>query len=195
VLMLAVEKPRSGLRATSASARRRFALEVARRRDRGDCRRQRCGQDHAHSQPSPECSVPLRGPHHAARQDQSRACRPIRCATSASARFAEGRQVVSEPDVCCRPLEMGAMLPARRKHEQARNLERIFPRCFHGSPRGKRRRRVRCLAASSHMLAIGRCLMGKPDLVMFRQSRPLGPCSHHRAGHAADHPRPQPRWD
>ena len=42
------------------------------------------------------------------------------------------------------------------------------------------------------MLAIGRCLMGAPELVMFDEPS-LGLGAGRRAGRARDHPRAQPR--
>jgi branched-chain amino acid transport system ATP-binding protein len=62
-------------------------------------------------------------------------------------------------------LEMGAMLP-RARADQAQNLERmfgLFPRLAEraGQAAGT------LSGGEQQMLAIGRCLMGKPDLVMF----------------------------
>ena len=77
---------------------------------------------------------------------------------------AEGRQVFPTLTVL-ENLEMGAMLP-RARAEQAQNLERVialFPKLAE--------RKVQAAGTLSggeqQMLAIGRCLMGKPDLVMF----------------------------
>jgi branched-chain amino acid transport system ATP-binding protein len=60
---------------------------------------------------------------------------------------------------------MGAMLP-RARADQAQNLERmfgLFPRLAEraGQAAGT------LSGGEQQMLAIGRCLMGKPDLVMF----------------------------
>ena len=77
---------------------------------------------------------------------------------------AEGRQIFPNMSVV-ENLEMGAMLPRARKLK-ARNLEHIyglFPRLkeragqFAGTLSG----------GEQQMLAIGRCLMGAPELVMF----------------------------
>jgi len=77
---------------------------------------------------------------------------------------AEGRQIFPNMSVL-ENLEMGAMLPRARKLK-ARNLEHIyglFPRLkeragqFAGTLSG----------GEQQMLAIGRCLMGAPELVMF----------------------------
>jgi branched-chain amino acid transport system ATP-binding protein len=77
---------------------------------------------------------------------------------------AEGRQVF--PTLTVREnLEMGAMLP-RARAEQAQNLERVlamFPRL--GERAGQAAGTLS--GGEQQMLAIGRCLMGKPDLVMF----------------------------
>jgi branched-chain amino acid transport system ATP-binding protein len=77
---------------------------------------------------------------------------------------AEGRQVFPTLTVL-ENLEMGAMLP-RARAEQARNLERVFglfPKLAErtGQAAGT------LSGGEQQMLAIGRCLMGKPDLVMF----------------------------
>ncbi|MCB1540365.1 MAG: ABC transporter ATP-binding protein [Rhodoblastus sp.] len=77
---------------------------------------------------------------------------------------AEGRQIFPNMSVV-ENLEMGAMLPRARKLK-ARNLEHVyslFPRLkersgqFAGTLSG----------GEQQMLAIGRCLMGAPELVMF----------------------------
>jgi branched-chain amino acid transport system ATP-binding protein len=77
---------------------------------------------------------------------------------------AEGRQVFPTLTVF-ENLEMGAMLP-RARAEQAQNLERVFglfPKLAEraGQAAGT------LSGGEQQMLAIGRCLMGKPDLVMF----------------------------
>ena len=77
---------------------------------------------------------------------------------------AEGRQVFPTLTVL-ENLEMGAMLP-RARADQAQNLERmfaLFPRLAEraGQAAGT------LSGGEQQMLAIGRCLMGKPDLVMF----------------------------
>ena len=77
---------------------------------------------------------------------------------------AEGRQVFPTLTVL-ENLEMGAMLP-RARADQPRNLERVFamfPRLAEraGQAAGT------LSGGEQQMLAIGRCLMGKPDLVMF----------------------------
>lgn len=77
---------------------------------------------------------------------------------------AEGRQVFPTLSIS-ENLDMGAMLP-RAKANRARNRERVlelFPRL---------RERLSQAAGTlsggeQQMLAIGRCLMGAPDLVMF----------------------------
>ena len=78
--------------------------------------------------------------------------------------MAEGRQVFPTLTVL-ENLEMGAMLP-RARADQAQNLERmfaLFPRLAErdGQAAGT------LSGGEQQMLAIGRCLMGKPDLVMF----------------------------
>jgi branched-chain amino acid transport system ATP-binding protein len=77
---------------------------------------------------------------------------------------AEGRQVFPSLTVL-ENLEMGAMLP-RARAEQAKNLERIFA-MFPRLDERKSQAAGTLSGGEQQMLAIGRCLMGKPDLVMF----------------------------
>lgn len=77
---------------------------------------------------------------------------------------AEGRQVFPTLSVA-ENLAMGAMIPRARRHK-ARNLERVyamFPRLLEraGQAAGT------LSGGEQQMLAIGRCLMGEPELVMF----------------------------
>lgn len=77
---------------------------------------------------------------------------------------AEGRQVFPTLTVI-ENLAMGAMLP-RARESKARNLERVlalFPKLAErrAQPAGT------LSGGEQQMLAIGRCLMGAPDLVMF----------------------------
>jgi branched-chain amino acid transport system ATP-binding protein len=77
---------------------------------------------------------------------------------------AEGRQVFPTLTVL-ENLEMGAMLP-RARAEQSQNLARVlalFPRLAER----KEQAAGTLSGGEQQMLAIGRCLMGKPDLVMF----------------------------
>ena len=77
---------------------------------------------------------------------------------------AEGRQVFPSLTVL-ENLEMGAMLP-RARAEQAKNLERMFA-MFPRLDERKSQAAGTLSGGEQQMLAIGRCLMGKPDLVMF----------------------------
>ena len=77
---------------------------------------------------------------------------------------AEGRQVFPTLTVL-ENLEMGAMLP-RARAEQAQNLERVFA-LFPKLAERKGQAAGTLSGGEQQMLAIGRCLMGKPDLVMF----------------------------
>ena len=77
---------------------------------------------------------------------------------------AEGRQVFPRLSVA-ENLDVGAMIPRARAGRLA-NLERVyamFPRL------GERRRQSAgtLSGGEQQMLAIGRCLMGSPDLIMF----------------------------
>jgi branched-chain amino acid transport system ATP-binding protein len=77
---------------------------------------------------------------------------------------AEGRQVFPSLSVL-ENLEMGAMLPRARANAK-RRLEEVFamfPRLAerHGQLAGT------MSGGEQQMLAIGRCLMGEPDLIMF----------------------------
>jgi branched-chain amino acid transport system ATP-binding protein len=77
---------------------------------------------------------------------------------------AEGRQVFPTLTVL-ENLEMGAMLP-RARAEQAQNLDRVFA-LFPKLAERKAQAAGTLSGGEQQMLAIGRCLMGKPDLVMF----------------------------
>jgi branched-chain amino acid transport system ATP-binding protein len=77
---------------------------------------------------------------------------------------AEGRQVFPTLTVL-ENLEMGAMLP-RARTQQAQNLERVFA-LFPKLAERKAQAAGTLSGGEQQMLAIGRCLMGKPDLVMF----------------------------
>jgi branched-chain amino acid transport system ATP-binding protein len=77
---------------------------------------------------------------------------------------AEGRQVFPTLTVL-ENLEMGAMLP-RARAEQAQNLERVFA-LFPKLAERKAQAAGTLSGGEQQMLAISRCLMGKPDLVMF----------------------------
>ena len=77
---------------------------------------------------------------------------------------AEGRQVFPSLSVA-ENLAMGAMIPRAHRHK-ARNLDRVyamFPRLLEraGQAAGT------LSGGEQQMLAIGRCLMGEPELVMF----------------------------
>src|SRR5438046_6249607 len=77
---------------------------------------------------------------------------------------AEGRQVFPTLSVA-ENLDMGAMIP-RAQEQRARNLERVltlFP--ILAERRGQAAGTLS--GGEQQMLAIGRCLMGAPDLVMF----------------------------
>jgi branched-chain amino acid transport system ATP-binding protein len=77
---------------------------------------------------------------------------------------AEGRQVFPTLTVL-ENLEMGAMLP-RARADRAQNLERVFA-LFPKLAERKSQAAGTLSGGEQQMLAIGRCLMGKPDLVMF----------------------------
>ena len=77
---------------------------------------------------------------------------------------AEGRQVFPSLSVA-ENLAMGAMIPRAHRHK-ARNLERVyamFPRLLERSGQAS----GTLSGGEQQMLAIGRCLMGEPELVMF----------------------------
>ncbi len=77
---------------------------------------------------------------------------------------AEGRQVFPTLTVL-ENLEMGAMLP-RARAERSQNLERVLA-LFPKLAERKGQAAGTLSGGEQQMLAIGRCLMGKPDLVMF----------------------------
>jgi branched-chain amino acid transport system ATP-binding protein len=77
---------------------------------------------------------------------------------------AEGRQIFPTLTVL-ENLEMGALLP-RARADQAENLERMFV-LFPRLAERKSQAAGTLSGGEQQMLAVGRCLMGKPDLVMF----------------------------
>jgi branched-chain amino acid transport system ATP-binding protein len=77
---------------------------------------------------------------------------------------AEGRQVFPSLTVL-ENLEVGAMLP-RARDELTRNLERMFA-MFPRLDERKSQAAGSLSGGEQQMLAIARCLMAKPDLVMF----------------------------
>ena len=77
---------------------------------------------------------------------------------------AEGRQVFPTLSVL-ENLEMGAML-ARARADQARHLDHVFA-LFPKLAERKGQAAGTLSGGEQQMLAIGRCLMGNPDLVMF----------------------------
>ena len=77
---------------------------------------------------------------------------------------AEGRQVFPSLSVA-ENLEMGAMLP-RARATRARNLKRVYAMFPNLSERSHQLAGT-LSGGEQQMLAIGRCLMGAPDLVMF----------------------------
>jgi branched-chain amino acid transport system ATP-binding protein len=77
---------------------------------------------------------------------------------------AEGRQVFPTLTVA-ENLEMGALLPRARAH-QKENLERVLA-LFPVLAERRSQAAGTLSGGEQQMLAIGRCLMGQPDLVMF----------------------------
>lgn len=77
---------------------------------------------------------------------------------------AEGRQIFPTLSVA-ENLEMGAMLPRARAH-RARNRERVLT-MFPILAERARQAAGTLSGGEQQMLAIGRCLMGEPELVMF----------------------------
>jgi branched-chain amino acid transport system ATP-binding protein len=77
---------------------------------------------------------------------------------------AEGRQVFPTLTVA-ENLAMGAMLP-RAREERERNLEKVFA-LFPILTERRQQAAGTLSGGEQQMLAIGRCLMGAPDLVMF----------------------------
>ena len=77
---------------------------------------------------------------------------------------AEGRQVFPTLSVA-ENLDMGAMLP-RARAARAKNLERVFA-LFPMLAERLRQAAGTLSGGEQQMLAIGRCLMGAPELVMF----------------------------
>jgi branched-chain amino acid transport system ATP-binding protein len=77
---------------------------------------------------------------------------------------AEGRQVFPTLTVADN-LDMGAMLPRARAHRE-QNLYRVFSK-FPVLAERKTQAAGTLSGGEQQMLAIGRCLMGQPELVMF----------------------------
>ncbi len=77
---------------------------------------------------------------------------------------AEGRQVFPSLTVL-ENLQMGGLLPRARAHAQ-RNLEHVFA-TFPRLAERKTQTAGTLSGGEQQMLAIGRCLMGEPELVMF----------------------------
>ena len=77
---------------------------------------------------------------------------------------AEGRQVFPTLSVA-ENLEMGAMVP-RARAERAQNLERVYA-MFPVLTERRQQAAGTLSGGEQQMLAIGRCLMGAPELVMF----------------------------
>jgi branched-chain amino acid transport system ATP-binding protein len=77
---------------------------------------------------------------------------------------AEGRQIFPSLTVA-ENLAMGALLP-RAQAQRARNLERVFG-LFPTLAERQRQHAGTLSGGEQQMLAIGRCLMGAPELVMF----------------------------
>ena len=77
---------------------------------------------------------------------------------------AEGRQIFPTLTVA-ENLAMGALLPRARARRE-RNLERVYA-LFPKLPERQHQSAGTLSGGEQQMLAIGRCLMGAPDLVMF----------------------------
>ena len=77
---------------------------------------------------------------------------------------AEGRQVFPSLSVA-ENLGMGAMLP-RARAERDRNLEKVYA-LFPALAERRHQAAGTLSGGEQQMLAIGRCLMGAPELVMF----------------------------
>jgi len=77
---------------------------------------------------------------------------------------AEGRQIFPTLSVA-ENLEVGAMLP-RARADRARNRERVL-NLFPVLAERERQAAGTLSGGEQQMLAIGRCLMGAPDLIMF----------------------------
>lgn len=77
---------------------------------------------------------------------------------------AEGRQVFPTLSIA-ENLEMGALLP-RARADRTKNLDRVFS-LFPKLAERREQSAGTLSGGEQQMLAIGRCLMGKPELVMF----------------------------
>jgi branched-chain amino acid transport system ATP-binding protein len=106
---------------------------------------------------------PARG-HIMLRQTDITGLRSHRICDLGIGQVAEGRQLFPTLSVL-ENLEMGAMLP-RARWNQDRNLDHVFA-LFPRLAERKEQLAGTLSGGEQQMLAIGRCLMGKPDLVMF----------------------------
>ena len=102
---------------------------------------------------------------------------------------AEGRQVFPSLTVA-ENLDMGAMLPRARAERERKS--RAGLRAVSGAGRAPRQAAGTLSGGEQQMLAIGRCLMGAPELVMFDEPS-LGLAPADRADRARRPARPQPR--
>src|SRR5690349_5197525 len=98
------------------------------------------------------------------RQDSIQGLPSHRICNLGIGQVAEGRQIFPTLTVL-ENLEMGAMLP-RARAGQAENLERMFA-LFPRLAERKSQAAGTLSGGEQQMLAIGRCLMSEPDLVMF----------------------------
>mgnify|MGYP003694472101 CR=1 FL=1 len=64
-------------------------------------------------------------------------------------------------------LEMGALLPRARAPRRSATLERRLRACSRASPSARDQPAGTLSGGEQQMLAIGRCLMGQPELIMF----------------------------
>ena len=99
------------------------------------------------------------------RQRYRRAGRAIASAISASARWPRAARCFPTLTVA-ENLDMGAMLP-RARAAARRATASACSRCFRGSQERLRQAAGTLSGGEQQMLAIGRCLMGAPELVMF----------------------------
>ena len=159
-VMLRVRKPRCVLR-RCPGARRRIARH-RRGRDRCHRRRQRCRQNLAHPRHRRHASAGARA-HPIPRTDIA-GWPSYRVCDLGIGQVAEGRQIFPTLSVA-ENLEMGALLPRARARRQD-NRERVLA-LFPVLAERERQAAGTLSGGEQQMLAIARCLMGAPELIMF----------------------------
>ena len=108
---------------------------------------------------------PARRPHRASTAPTSPAGRAIASARSASAMSPKAAR--SSPTSPCSRISRWAPRRARARASETATLEHVYRACSRASPSGASQAAGTLSGGEQQMLAIGRCLMGQPRLIMF----------------------------